>query len=200
MITSIFPNKVLIKDFDLSDDWNNNITALVKAVFAKELAEKGNYTDAGNDSIPVFTEENMKSCPELAELRQMFVDGFYELASSYSINRLTKEITEQRVQAELGRLPFMKKNDFKRIHNHNSTIEAFGIFYLTDVDNDKEGGELILHDPSFSGTLNFHEERTLQIQTKKHRMVICPNHIWHEVSRYTGEKERITIVLNLNAM
>jgi hypothetical protein len=200
MITSIFPNKVLIKDFDLSDEWNNNVTAIVKAIFAKELAEKGDYADAGNDSIPVFTEETMKVCPELEELRQMFIDCFYELASSYSNNRLTKENVEQRVRTELGRLPFMKKNDYKRIHNHNSTIEAFAVFYLTEVDNDKEGGELILHDPSFFGIGNFHEKHTFQIQTKKHRMVICPNHIWHEVSMYTGDKERITIVINLNAM
>jgi hypothetical protein len=200
MITSIFPNKVLIKDFDLSDDWNNNVTALVKAVFAKELAEKGDYAAAGNDSISLFTEENMTVCPELLELRQMFVDCFYELASSYTTNKLTKEYIEQRVRKDLGKLPFMKKNDFKRVHNHDSMVDAFAIFYLTDLDNEKDGGELILHDPSFSGVFNFHEKRTFGIATKKHRMVVCPNHIWHEVSMYTGEKERATIVLNLNAI
>ena len=200
MITSIFPNKILIKDFELSDEWNNNVTVMVKSVFAKELSEKGDYAVAGNDTVPLFTEENMKSCPELVQLKQMIVDCFYELASSFNSNKLTKEDIEKRVRKELGRLPFMKKNDSKKIHNHDSMIDAFAIFYLTDVDNDKEGGELILHDPSFSGALNFHEKRTFEVPTKKHRMVICPNHIWHEVSMYTGEKERITVVLNLAAI
>ena len=200
MITSIFPNKVLIKDFDLSDEWNNNVTTMVKAVFAGVLAEKGKYAVAGNDSVPVFTEENMKMCPELSQLRQLFIDGFYELASSYTTNKLTKDDVDQRVRKELGRLPFMKKNDFKQVHNHDSMVDAFGIFYLTDLDNETDGGELILHDPSFSGVFNFHEQRTLEIGTKKHRMIICPNHIWHEVRMYQGEKERITVVLNLNAI
>ena len=200
MINSIFPNKILIKDFELSDDWNNNVTFMVKTIFAKELAEKGDYTVAGNDTVPVFTEENMKICPELAQLKQMFIDCFYELASSYSTNKLTKEDIEKRLRKELGRLPFMKKNDFKRIHNHDSMVDAFAIFYLTDIDNDKDGGELILHDPSFSGVFNFHEKRIFEVTTKKHRMIICPNHVWHEVSMYTGEKERITIVLNLSAI
>ena len=199
MITSIFPNKILIKDYELSDQWNASVTQVVKAVFAAALAETGKYAAAGNDTVPVFTEENMKVCPELAELKQMFIDCFYELASSYSTNKLTKENVEQRVRTELGRLPFMKKNDFKHVHNHDSMVDAFAIFYLTDLDNEKDGGELILHDPSFSGVFNFHEQRMLNIPTKKHRMIICPNHIWHEVSMYRGDKERITIVLNLNA-
>lgn len=200
MITSIFPNNILVKDYELGDEWNNNVTSIVKAVFQQELAVKGNYAEAGNDSVPVFTEENMKMCSELAELREMFTDCFYELASSYTTNKLTRDDIAKRLRVELGRLPFMKKNDFKRIHNHDSLVDAFGIFYLTDIDNEHDGGELVLHDPSFSGVFNFHEKRTMEIATKKHRMVICPNHIWHEVTRYNGEKERITIVLNLNAV
>jgi Rps23 Pro-64 3,4-dihydroxylase Tpa1-like proline 4-hydroxylase len=79
-------------------------------------------------------------------------------------------------------------------------VDAFGIFYLTDVDNEKHGGTLVLHDPAFHGVFNFHEARTYDVATKKNRLVICPNHIWHEVKQYLADDERITIVVNLNAV
>jgi hypothetical protein len=196
MITSIFPNKIVIKDYDLSDTWNTSVTLMLKNVFATVVADKTDYAAAGNDSVPVFTEENMHSCPELAHLKQMFVDNFFELANSYSNNQLTQTDIEKRLKAD-GRLPFMRKHDFKSVHTHESYIDAFGIFYLTEVDNANNGGELILHDPSFSGMMHFHESKTYRVATKKHRMVVCPNHIWHEVSQYHGDQERIAIVLNL---
>jgi len=56
-----------------------------------------------------------------------------------------------------------------------------------------------LHDPAFHGAYNYHEERTYSIETKKHRLVISPNHIWHEVTLYTGDNERMAIVVNLSA-
>lgn len=200
MIESLFPNRVLIKDYELSDQWNHSVSVMVKSIFAKELAEKQSYAAAGNDSVPVFTTEHMSMCPELAQLRSMFVDCFHELASAYSTNQLTREEIDRRIGPDLARLPFMKHHDFKRAHSHDQVIDAFAIFYLTEVDNDQDGGELILHDPSFSGLMNFHEKRTYAIATRQHRMVVCPNHIWHEVSRYWGKDDRITVVVNLSAV
>lgn len=200
MIISLFPNNVLIKDYELSNEWTNNVTATTKAVFAAALAEKNDYAVTGNNDIGLFTEENLKNCPELEELRQIFIDGFYELASSFSTNRLTKEMISDNIRKEFGRLPFMKKGDYKGVHNHDSMVDAFGIFYLTDIDNEKHGGNLILHDPAFHGIFDFHEPRTYSIATKKNRLVICPNHIWHEVKQYLGDDERITVVINLNVV
>ena len=88
---------------------------------------------------------------------------------------------------------------YKCIHNHGSYVNAFAIFYLTDVNIEKDGGELILHDPSFSGLENFHENKVFKISPKKNRMVICPNHIWHEVARYNGENERLCVIINLTS-
>ena len=84
MITSIFPTRILIKDFELGETWNENITNMVKTLFFKNLAETGNYELAGDEVYPIFTEENLSSCPELKDLKQMFIDGFYELSESYS--------------------------------------------------------------------------------------------------------------------
>lgn len=37
---------------------------------------------------------------------------------------------------------------------------------------------------------------TARFETKKNRMIIVPNYVWHEVSQYAGDDERLAIVLN----
>ena len=197
MITSIFPTNILVKDFEMSDDWNQTIAGLAKITFAKNLAEKKDYASTGNDMLDLFTEENLLQFPELVELKQMFIDSFFELAKSYSKNKLTKEIISELVSKDTGKLPFMKKGDYKSVHNHDSNVFAFGVFYLTDVNNNEEGGELVLHNPSFSGAWHFNDGHTHRVPTKKNRMVISPNQIWHEVTPYSGETERLAIVVNI---
>lgn len=197
MIKSLFPNNILIKDHDLSDEWNSNVMSITKAIFTNELAKTKNYEAAGNDSVELFTEDNFKICPELIQLQEIFIDGFYELACSYSNNTLTKKIITEKVKKYFGRIPFMKHGDYKIIHKHD-IASAVGIFYLNDVDNIKYGGDLILHDPGFHGAHNFHEKCTYSVNTKKHRLVICPAYIWHEVRLYTGNDERMAIVVNLD--
>jgi hypothetical protein len=196
MIKSLFPNNILIKDYDLSDEWNSTVTAMAKIVFADGLIKKNDYNEAGNYPIDLFIEENFKSCPELLQLQQMFIDGFYELACSYSNNTLTRQYIVENVKKDPGKLPFMKKGSFKSIHTHDQ-IDAFAIFYLTNIDNKKDGGNLILHDPAFHNAINFSENHTYDVETKKHRLVVCPNRIWHEVKPYMGDEERISIVMNL---
>lgn len=197
MITSIFPTKILVKDFEMSDSWTQAVTDIAKTVFAKNLAEKQDYAGTGNDMLDLFTEENLSQFPELVELKQMFIDSFFELASSYNKNKLTKEVITERVSKDTGKLPFMKKGDYKSVHNHDADVFAFGIFYLNDVNNEKEGGELVLHDPGFSGAWHFNDGHTHKVPTKKNRMVISPNQIWHEVTPYFGETERLAIVVNI---
>ena len=95
-----------------------------------------------------------------------------------------------------GRLPIMRNGDYKGIHSHPGST-AFGIFYLTDVDNKKDGGKLILRDPSFHTNPGFRSLMTHEIETKAGRLVIAPSYIWHEVTPYYGKEDRITVVSNL---
>lgn len=203
MIHDIFPTKVLIKDYNMSDAWNNEMISTVKAIFSNELAKGIDYREVGDNSIPLFTEENMNLFPVLHSLKDMFINDFYELAMSFpsyekykDLFKLTKDGITQRLSKETGRLPFMLSNDFKSVHDHAGAI-AFGVFYLESVDNEEEGGQLILRDPSFNSNKGYSMPNTFPITTKKNRMIIGPAHVWHEVTPFKG-KERTSIVLNLN--
>lgn len=193
MIETVFPNKILIKDFDRSEEWTQEVLGILTAIYHSEYADVSQ-----DDAVPVFTEENIKTYPILKELKDMFIDSFYELASAYSNNQLTRENIEEIVGMDIGKLPFMKSGDWKRVHSH-ALADAFAIFYLDNVDNERDGGRLVLHDPSFSPLANFTEEKIYEVETKKNRMVVCPNRIWHEVTPYYGNKMRTLIVVNLNS-
>ena len=200
MIRTIFPINILVKDYEKSDEWNSTISAFIKAHFTKAIAEKGSYFAAADEDIDVFTEENMTAFPELRELFNMFIDGFYELSNASSSGNeipLTREEITKKIHKDLGRLPLMRNGDQKNLHTHNEA-SAYAIFYLSDVENEKEGGQLILHDPTFNTLRYFTSQKTVGIETKKNRLIVAPTHIWHEVTRYTGFDERLTIVLNLH--
>jgi len=199
MIQTIFPVKILIKDYEFSDDWNLSISAFLKAHFTKALESAGNYNVASDEEYGVFTPENLAMSAELRDLREMFIDGFYELANAFETNkekRLTREKVSESLCENFGRLPFMKKGDVKHLHTHGDS-DAFGIFYLSDIDNERQGGQLVLHDPSFNSLLYFRENRTMEIPTKKHKLIIAPTSVWHEVYQYLGDEDRITVVVNL---
>jgi len=197
MITSIFPTNILVKDFDMQDSWTQEITDIAKAVFANDLAKKGVESATGDNRVVFFTEENLSTFSGIVELRQMFADSFFELASSYPNNKLTKDILKDRITQNSGYLNFMKNGEYQSVHTHDPEVFAFGIFYLTDIDNQQFGGELVLHNPSFSGARHFNHGHAHNIPTKKNRMVICPNTVWHEVTPYSGETDRMAIVVNL---
>jgi hypothetical protein len=200
MIQTIFPIKILMKDYELSDDWNAAVSAFVKSTLTNTITEKGSYAAAIDNNTDVFTEKNMNEVPELRELFEMFVDSFYELSQEYENEDdgvLTKELIRECLSLDIGKLPIMRYKQSRRVHNHKSA-SAFGIFYLSDVDNEADGGQLVLHDPTFNTQRFFCDDRMLEIDTKKHRMVIAPNTVWHEVTTYFGHTERLTIVLNLH--
>lgn len=200
MIQTIFPVNILVKDYEKSNDWNCTISAFIKAHFTKVIEEKGSYNAATDEDIDVFTEENMTAFPELREMFNMFIDGFYELSSALTADNeipLTREEITKKIGKDLGRLPLMRNGDHKNLHTHNEAL-AYAVFYLSDVDNEKEGGQLVLHDPSFNTLRYFTSQKTIGIKTKKNRLVVAPAHVWHEVTRYTGNNERLTIVLNLH--
>ena len=198
MIHNIFPTKVLIKELDFSDEFTTDLTATIEAIYKQYEGETGKrMIDISNNSMPVFTEENLKNFPELQTIQHIFIDGFYELASSYSTNKFTKNQIQKMVTNYSGRLPFLGKGEYRRVHTHVGA-SAYGILYLKDVDNQRKGGELILHDPSFHNNFGFTEQNQFPISTLKNRLVIAPAYIWHEVTPYTGEENRVSIVLNLD--
>ena len=198
MIKTLFPVNILVKDYELPDSFSDDLSASIQAIFQIIMIENQiSKEEAGDNEYPVFTEENMQTFPTLRELRKMFVNGFYELASSFEGNTLTRENVETMVHANVGKLPLMKKGDYKRLHSHVNTI-AFGIFYLSEVDNNKNGGKLILKDPSFHSSPGFHPPSDYEVETKKNRLVVAPGYIWHEVTPYSGDEDRITIVVNLH--
>jgi hypothetical protein len=198
MIKTVFPVNVLIKDLEKSDNFSSELSACIQAIFQQQLNEKGlTRNDLRDKEFPVFTDENLEKFPVLKELRTIFADGFFELSSSFEENVLTKDLIVKMVSTNVGKLPFMKTGDYQRLHTHTSSI-AFGIFYLSNVDNDKHGGKLILKDPSFHGNSSFHPPEDYEIETRKNRLVIAPAYVWHEVTPYSGVEDRITIVMNLH--
>jgi len=198
MIQNLFTVNALIKDYDKTNEWSLELGLAAKAVFQLYLAESGKtYEQLGDDEIPFFTQENIKQFPIIGELQQIFIDGFYELASSYEDNILTRDDIARMVANNSGKLPFMKKHQFKRTHNHVGAC-AFGIFYLSDVNNEQQGGELILRDPAFHSNYQFHSAQEFPVETKKNRLVVVPGYIWHDVSPYMGDEERLAVVINLD--
>ena len=198
MIKTIFPVNVLIKDFEMPEEFSSELSTTVQSIIQSIMTETGlTQEQVGDDEFPVFTQENLEKFPELRTLKEMFIDGFYELASSFEENTLTREMIARMVEANVGKLPLMKKGDYKRLHGHTNAV-AFAIFYLTDVDNKKHGGKLILKDPSFHSNFSFHPPEDFEIETKKNRLVVAPGYIWHEVTPYLGEEDRVTVVINLH--
>jgi Rps23 Pro-64 3,4-dihydroxylase Tpa1-like proline 4-hydroxylase len=203
MIHELFPTKILVKDFDRSKEWTDEVKSIVKAIFSREEAKGKDFVSITDDSLPLFTEENEQSFPVLTEIKQMFIDGFYELATDsteynkhVNICQLSLEDIKRKVSKETGRLPFMKTGQHKRVHNHLGS-QAFGILYLDDINNNEEGGELVLRDPSFNSNMGFVGKDKETIQTRRNRLIIAPAHVWHEVTQFTGD-ERTAIVINLN--
>lgn len=202
MIHDLFPTKVLIKDVDLTEEELNEMEIAVQAIFISHMSESGSHIDSGENTMPLFTKENMQVFPVLNKLKDIFIDGFVELGAANSDKKITEEtrkLVEELVDNHAGRLPLMKTGDYKQIHAHPGST-AFGVFYLTDVDNEKNGGYLVLRDPSFHTTPHFSGAKSHKIETRAGRLVIAPTHVWHEVTPYYGKEDRITVVSNLNYM
>lgn len=202
MINTLFKTNVYIKDQDYDDQWNNEVKSIVKATISKHVSESNvSLERAFEDGVPLFTDSNRQTYPQLEELFQAFVDGFYDLNKSYEneeTDLLTREEIVYALSKEMGKAPLMKYGDFKKVHTHKRT-SAYGIFYLDTVDNKKDGGILSLYDPSFNNPDYFHGSMVAKVPTVKHRMVVAPATVWHDVSPYFGD-ERNTIVINFHGM
>ena len=193
----LLPTKVLVRDLHWSDRYLDKLQVAIETILKHyELQLENDHRVIGEDSIELFTEENIKLFPELGELKEQFIDGFYDLACAYDTNTWTRSAIARMVANHTGRLPIMKPGEYKLSHSHPGA-SAFGIFYLTTVDNKKEGGTLLLQDPSFSNNLGFRDKPKQKIETKRGRLVCAPANVWHEVTTYEGTEDRIAVVVNL---
>jgi hypothetical protein len=198
MTKTIFQTQALIKDLDIPEDVSAELNAAVDTIIAQHESQTGQGHDEwAENGLPLFTEETIKVFPKIGQVRDYFVDGFWELAQSYPNTPFTRESIANMLNAYTGRLPVMKKGDYKGVHGHSGAL-AFGILYLGDVDNEKHGGELILHNPNFSTVFGFSDSANYNVATKKHRLICAPADVWHSVTPYTGEEDRRTIVFNLD--
>ena len=200
MIYDIFPSTIYVKDYDLPQHWSDELKTILNTIVYNEKASGKSLNEIANNSLPLFTKENEKKFPYLAEVKEYFIQGFYTLAQHSDIPKelnLSLEGIRSKIAKETGKLPIAQPGSYQSTHNHIGAM-AFGIFYLDDVDNKKDGGELILHDPSFNSNMGFACNPIHKIETKRNRLIIAPAHIWHSVSMFSG-KSRSTIVINLNA-
>lgn len=201
--TALFKTNVFIKDWEKDDQWNENIKTIANASLMDHVAKTGELKKHSlEDGIPFFTEENLEKFEDVKELFEMFVEGFWDLHISYADENpeskfITKNDIANALMKETGKVPLMEKGDHKKLHTHKRT-SAFAIFYLDDVDNEKDGGLLRLHDPAFNNLDYFHGQICKDIPTVKHRMIVAPTSIWHEVSPYFGDETRTTVVINLH--
>ena len=199
MIRTIFPVKMFHAKMPMNDKDASSLNATCQAIFRNHVAMKEiSFQDAGDDGvhIPVFTYDNIKTYKEIKELYKFFAQSCHILAKEYDDTITFEEIIDC-MEETTGRLPFMRKGDYKSLHCH-SGASLVAVFYLDDVDNDKDGGKLILHDPAFNQVIRTKPKSKMPIDTEKHSIIIVPAHVWHEVTPYNGDEDRLAVVMNIS--
>lgn len=204
MIKSIFPVNVLIKDDVLTEVHLKELESVVSSCFhQKKIINEISYEETGNDCLDLFTDENLKNYESLRVMRKELINSFFELSESYEEGHDTikhsKESIDKFLKMSEIKVPFMQNKMYKKIHNHVGSI-AIGVFYFQDVNNDKDGGQLILNDPSFHANYGFHSPNEFCIDTVKNRLCVFPAYVWHQVIPYIGDKERRVMVIHLDNM
>jgi hypothetical protein len=72
----------------------------------------------------IITKEMASMFPIIKELRDMYIDCFYELASSFKNNILTKDEIKKIFFSDSGNFTELKKNMVVGLHNHPSRAFA----------------------------------------------------------------------------
>jgi hypothetical protein len=208
MIVSPFYRKILVKDYDLPDSWTDELIltlkflelnkqdncSLTKLIREKNLNSDYKYEEHKIKKPYIIHEETAKNFQVISDLRNIFIEGFCELNKGHDYH-YEEAYLRKIFLGNSGNFATMKKGQYVGSHDHPSI--AFAIFYLTDVNNKADGGELILHDPAFHRNFGFHSPREIKVPTKKNRLVIGPSNIWHEVEMFTGNSERMCAVIDL---
>jgi hypothetical protein len=208
MIYTPFYSKVLIKDYDLSDSWTEELIVTLKFLelnkeencsftqMLKSDTVNRHYVFDGHKSTKpyIIHEGTAKQHSVIKDLRDIFIEGYLEMNKAFN-NQYSEEYLKNVYIKDSGNFAVLKKGARVGAHNHPSI--AFAIFYLTDIDNDQDGGELVLHDPSFNHNKHFAPSKEIRIKTKKNRLVIGPANVWHEVTPYYGDNDRMCAVIDL---
>lgn len=208
MILTPFSSKLLVKDYDMSDAWTEELTttlqflasnkvdtcSLSKALEDETTAQLFKYDEQKSTKPYIIHEDSAQQFKVIADLREIFLEGFLELNKAYN-NQYNEEYLRAQYKNDSGNFAVLKTGQRVGLHNHPSI--GFAIFYLTDVDNKHDGGELILYDPSFHCNQHFHSPKEIRVQTKKNRLVIGAADVWHEVTPYKGQQDRLCAVIDL---
>lgn len=208
MIVTPFSTKVLVKDYDMPDEWTTNLIStleflaehntiacsLTKLLTDNTVAEQFKYDTHKRTKPYIVHEESAQHFTIISDLRNIFLQGFLDLNTAYNTQYTEKHIREH-YKTDSGNFAVLKSGQRVGLHRHPSI--GFAIFYLTDVDNETDGGELILHDPSFHCNKYFHSDREIRIKTKKNRLIVGAADIWHEVTPYVGNHDRMCAVIDL---
>jgi hypothetical protein len=197
-IKQIYPTNILDKELDISDEKLTIIENYLRAQHLSFISSYENdhkeYTD-GNENI-VIDAIIEGECPEMAELIAEVKNGFLQLAYS-NIDNL-KETNDKNlildVELDSCKINLMKNGYRLGVHTHFSD-DAFACIYFNDV-TEEEGGELVLYDPRWQRNYMFGGSKLEKIKSKRGRMVIAPQYMWHEVTHYHGKDERLTLVVN----
>ena len=173
MIKTIFPIKMLHELHNINEEESSTLNSVCQAIFRNHLAMAGlSYQDGGDDGvhIPLFTDDNIKNYNEIKILHDFFAKSFLKLANEYDESITHTEILE-RMEQTTGRLPFMRNGDYKGLHCH-SGASMVAVYYLDCVDNDKDGGKLIFHDPAFNQVIKTRPKSKMSIETEKNTIII----------------------------
>lgn len=198
-IKSIYPTNILVKQIDISEEKISAIENFLKAQHLSFISDSNKndlveYRD-GNENI-IIDAKNSGECPEMEELEAKIKQAYIELAYS-NIEEFTESNTEKLMldtKIDSCKINLMKQGYRLGVHTHYSD-DAYACFYFNDV-KENEGGELVLYDPRWQRNYWFGGSKLETIRPKRGMLVIAPSFLWHEVSLYTGQEERLTLVVN----
>jgi hypothetical protein len=197
-VKQIYPTNIYLKQLDIGDE---KLTIIENYLRAQHLAftssldnDHSEYTD-GNENI-VIDAIIEGECPEMAELIEEIKKGFLSLAYSNIDNMSESNADAVMLDVELDscKINLMKKGYRLGVHTHYSD-DAFACLYFNDVTED-EGGEIVLYDPRWQRNYAFGGSKLEKIKSKRGQLLIAPQFLWHEVTQYNGNEERLTLVVN----
>jgi len=197
-IREIYPTNIYEKELNISEEKLKEIETFLraqhKAFMSAPDMDHDEYSD-GNENI-VIDAVIEGQCPEMKELIDEVKKGFLTLAYS-NLDNFTESNTDAMlldVELDSCKINLMKKGYRLGAHTHYSN-DAFACIYFNDV-TEEEGGELVLYDPRWQRNYMFGGSKLEKIKSKRGKIVIAPQYLWHEVTHYHGEDERLTLVVN----
>jgi len=197
-VKQIYPTNIYLKQLDISDEKLTIIENYLRAqhlAFTSSLNNDHKEYHDGNENI-VINAIIEGECPEMKELIEEVKKGFLELAYS-NIDNLTETNDANLildVELDSCKINLMKNGYRLGAHTHYSD-DAFACIYFNDV-TEEEGGELVLYDPRWQRNYMFGGSKLEKIKSKRGKMIIAPQYVWHEVTHYHGKDERLTLVVN----